>query len=89
MELYEDDVNEKKSNIPMIIGICIGVLVILIIVIIFGIIYLQNLMLKITLDNQRNNDIENVLYIPSNFWKSFYAILRVTGIFLLYSSLTF
>ena len=34
MELYEDVVNDaKKSKLPMIIGICIGVLIIIIIAI--------------------------------------------------------
>ena len=52
MELYEEVRNEKKSKLPMIIGICIAVLIIIIITIIFGIIYLENSMMKITVDGQ-------------------------------------
>lgn len=63
MELYEDFENEKKSNLPMIIGISIAVLVVITIVIIFLIVYLQKNVMTIKLDGQKNNEIEKILYI--------------------------
>ena len=47
----------------MIIGICIAVLIIIIIAIIFGIIYLENSVMKITVDGQQNSSIEKIIYI--------------------------
>lgn len=63
MELYEDVGNEKKSKLPMIIGICIAVLVIITIAIIFAIIYLEKNIMTIKLDGQANSNIEKILYI--------------------------
>lgn len=63
MELYEEVENGEKSKLPMIIGICIAVLVIITIAIIWGIIYLQNAVMKITLDGKANSEIEKVIYI--------------------------
>ena len=42
MELYDDYVEQKKSNAPMIIGVCITILVLMTILIVFGILYLKN-----------------------------------------------
>ena len=66
MELYEEVENRKKSKIPMIIGICIGILIIIIVSIIGTIIYLQSTVLTIKLDNQVNHDIEKTLYITGD-----------------------
>ena len=66
MELYEEVENRKKSKIPMIIGICIGILIIIIVSIIGTIIYLQSTVLTIKLDNQINHDIEKILYITGD-----------------------
>ena len=46
MELYDENLEEKKSKVPMIIGISIGVLVFLTILIVVGIIYLKSLRLR-------------------------------------------
>lgn len=66
MELYDENVEQKKSKIPMIIGICIAVLVIITILIVVGIIYLKNSITIIKIDGVRNNDIEEILYIEEN-----------------------
>lgn len=81
MELYEEVENQKKSKLPMIIGICIGMLIVIMIAIIFGIIYLEKSMLKITLDNQKNNDIENVLYITEDDDKIYISIRGIAKFF--------
>ncbi|MBQ2836163.1 MAG: WG repeat-containing protein [Clostridia bacterium] len=65
MELYDENINEKKSKIPMIIGICIAILIVLTILIIFGIIYLKNSITTIEIDGISNNKIEEILYIES------------------------
>lgn len=65
MELYEEVENGKKSKIPMIIGICIGILFIIIIAIICAIVYLQSTVLTIKLDNKVNSNIEKILYITN------------------------
>lgn len=75
MELYEE-VETKKSKLPMIIGICIAVLTVLIIVIIALIFYLQGSVMKITLDGQKNNDIEKILYIPEDENNKIYIPIR-------------
>ena len=82
MELYEDVVNDaKKSKLPMIIGICIGVLIIIIIAIIFGIIYLEESIMKITLNGQKNNSLENVLYITEENNKVYISIRGIAKFF--------
>ena len=45
MELYneEEQKNTKKSKLPMILGICIGILVVILFVILGFIIYLRGL----------------------------------------------
>lgn len=62
MELYEEK-KQTKSKLPMIIGICIGILVLITIAIIYGIIYLQNTVVTIYLDGQKVSNIEEILYI--------------------------
>ena len=66
MELYEEVENTKKSKLTMIIGICIAVLIVLTILIICGIIYLNVAVMRITVDGQSKNAIEQILYIPEN-----------------------
>lgn len=65
MELYDEQINEKKSKAPAIIGICISILVIITMLIIFGIIYLKNSITTIKIDGVANNEIESLLYIES------------------------
>lgn len=65
MELYDEEVNEKKSKAPMIIGICIAILVVITILIAIGIIYLKNSITMIQIDGVRNNELEKILYIES------------------------
>lgn len=65
MELYDRELEQKKSQIPMIIGICITILVIITILIIFGIIYLRNSITTIQIDGTRNSEIEEIFYFES------------------------
>ena len=65
MELYDENINEKKSKTPMIIGICISILIILTILIVLGIIYLRNSITTIKIDGISNNEIEEILYVES------------------------
>lgn len=64
MELYnEDDLNlEKKSKLPRIIGIIIILLTIIMVVIIFGIIYLRETVMKISLNDVDAAELENIFY---------------------------
>ena len=67
MELYdEEDLIEKKSKLPMIIGICIGVLVLTTIIIIFGIVYLKGTVTTINIDGKKTSEIEKIFYIEEN-----------------------
>ena len=84
MELYQEVRNEKKTKLPMIIGICISVLIIIIITIIFGIIYLEKSIMKITIDGQRNYDIEKVIYITEENEPKLYFQIREIAKFLNY-----
>lgn len=65
MELYDEEVNEKKSKTPMIIGICVGILVVITILITIGIISLRNSITMIQIDGVRNNQLEKIFYIES------------------------
>lgn len=68
MDFYEDDnvKEEKKSKLPMIIGICIGILIIITIAIIYGILYLKSTITTIKVDGQTVSGIEELLYIEEN-----------------------
>jgi len=61
MELYEN-VEQKKSKVPMILGICIAVLVVLTILIVVAIVYLQSTITTIQINGQRNATIEEILH---------------------------
>ena len=64
MELYEEkQVNEKKSKLPMVIGICLVILIILTIAIMMGIVYLKNTVTTINIDGQKNAELEELIYI--------------------------
>ena len=65
MELYDENMEEKKSKIPMIIGICIVILIIITGLIVYEIIYLKNSIKTIQIDGARNSQIEEILYIES------------------------
>ena len=62
MELYEEK-TQATSKLPMIIGICIAILVVITIAIIYGIIYLLNTVVTISIDGIKNTSIEEILYI--------------------------
>ena len=62
MELYDDSVEQKKSKVPMIIGVSIAILVILTIVIIYGIFYLKNSITTIKIDGVDTSGIEELFY---------------------------
>ena len=66
MELYDETSEQKKSKVPMIIGITIGVLVLITILIVIGIIYLKNSITTINIDGVRNIEIEKIFYIENN-----------------------
>ena len=76
MELYEEAENKKKSKLPMIIGICLAILIVIVIAIIVAIIYLNGAVMKITLDGQRDNNIEELLYIPEDSTDEVYIPIR-------------
>lgn len=67
MELYnEDDFVKKKSKVPLIIGICIGILILITAIIIYMIMYLQGTVYKITLDGVTTSDLEEIFYIEGS-----------------------
>ena len=66
MELYDGVGEQKKSQVPMIIGICIAILLVITVLIICGIIYLKNSITTIQIDGVRNSEIEEIFYFESN-----------------------
>lgn len=66
MELYDEKLEQKKSKIPMILGICIAVLAVITAIIVYVIIYLQNSIMTIKINGNRNNEIEKIFYIESS-----------------------
>lgn len=76
MELYEEAENKKKSKLPMIIGICLAILIVIIIAIIVAIVYLNGSVMKITINGQKNNNIEKMLYIPEDDVNKVYIPIR-------------
>jgi len=65
MELYDEKVEQRKSKEPIIIGICIVLLLIMTVLVICGIIYLKNSITTININEQKNTEIEELLYIES------------------------
>lgn len=84
MELYEEVEKKEKSKLPMIIGICIVVLLIITLIIICGIIYLESSIMKITIDKEQKNDIENILYITDDAEPKIYFPIRAIAKYLSY-----
>ena len=85
MELYQENENMKKSKLPMIIGICIGILVVMIIAIICAIVYLRSTVLTIKLNNQTNHDLEEILYITGDEGnQQIYVPIRTRNRFLIF-----
>lgn len=76
MELYQENENMKKSKLPMIIGICLAILIVIIIAIIVAIVYLNGSVMKITINGQKNNNIEKMLYIPEDDVNKVYIPIR-------------
>lgn len=76
MELYQETENMKKSKLPMIIGICLAILIVIIIAIIVAIVYLNGSVMKITINGQKNNNIEKMLYIPEDDVNKVYIPIR-------------
>ena len=76
MELYQETENMKKSKLPMIIGICLAILIVIIIAIIVAIVYLNGSVMKITINGQKNNNIEKILYIPEDDVNKVYIPIR-------------
>lgn len=66
MELYDEKVEQKKSKVPMIIGICIAILIVITILIICGIIYLKNSITVISIDGEKTQEVEELFYIEAN-----------------------
>lgn len=84
MELYQEVEAPKKSKTTMIIGICIAVLLIMTFAIIFGIIYLKDSVMKITIDKQQNNEIEKIIYITEEDGQKLYFPIRAMAKYLNY-----
>lgn len=66
MELYDGVGEQKKSQVPMIIGICIAILLVITVLIICGIIYLKSSITTVQIDGVRNSEIEEIFYFESN-----------------------
>lgn len=64
MELYEEVV-EKKSKAPLIIGISIVILLILTAVVVVGIMYVKDLIVTVKVDGAKSDDVEQLLYIET------------------------
>ena len=65
MELYDEQVEQKKSKTPMIIGIFIGILVVLTILVVVGIIYFKSLIVTVQVNAVKNNEIQKLFYIET------------------------
>ena len=65
MELYDDEKEQKKSKVPMIIGIIIAILIVITVAVVLGILYLKNSIRIIEIDGVRNAKIEKIIYIES------------------------
>ena len=76
MELYEEAESKKKSKLPMIIGICLAILIVIVIAIIVAIVYLNGSVMKITINGQKDNNIEKLLYIPEDDVNKVYIPIR-------------
>lgn len=66
MELYDEDVEQKKSKAPMIIGVCIAILVVITMLIIAGILYLKASIKTISIDGVKNGEIEELIYMDES-----------------------
>ena len=66
MELYDEQFEQKKPQIPIGISIAIAVLLVLTIAIVIGIIYLKNSITIINIDQERNSEVEEIFYIETN-----------------------
>lgn len=65
MELYDEELDKKKSKLPMIIGICVGILTLITVAIIICILYLQSSMTTVRIDGVKNAGIEELFYIET------------------------
>lgn len=65
MELYDEVKEERKSQAPKIISVCVVILLAITIIVIAAIIYLKNSITTITIDGQKNAEMENILYVES------------------------
>ena len=84
MELYEEAESKKKSKLPMIIGICLAILIVIVIAIIVAIVYLNGSVMKITINGQKDNNIEKLLYIPEDDVNKVYIPIRAIAKYLGY-----
>ena len=68
MELYNEDnfKQNKKSKLPVILGVLIVLLIIISIMIVALILYLKSTILKITIDGADFSDLEKILYIEQD-----------------------
>ena len=62
MDLYDDVKETRKSKAPRIIGVTIVILIIITIMIFMAIIYLKSSIVKISINGQRNTQIEEIFY---------------------------
>ena len=84
MELYDEQVSEqKKSKLPLVIGILIGILLLITIALIFGIIYLKGSITQITIDGQAISDLEKMIYIEQDETSSkiYMPIIKISSFF--------
>lgn len=82
--LYDEDYyqkSKKKSKLPIIIGIIIIILVALSIAIIYLIIYLNSTVMRIKIDGNSMNEIEEILYITEDENKLYIPIRKIAKYF--------
>ena len=83
MELYneEEQKNTKRSKLPMILGICIGILVVILFVILGFIIYLRGSMTTIKIDDVKTGELEQIFKFDETGTKIYIPIRKIAQYF--------
>lgn len=63
MELYDNEVEQKRTKLPMILIILIIVLTLITVGVVFGIMYLKNSITTVEVNGQKNLDVANMIYL--------------------------
>ena len=84
MELYDEEYlnrKQKKSKLPMILGIIIVFLIIITFVILYLIIYLRGTVTKISLDGVSTNELGDIFYIDESSGNLYIPIRKIAKYF--------